>query len=75
MAAAQPAKELHTFAFSNFEVMAIASTTFNTSNTVDNYNEFNDVYEKAEEGTFEYDYGNSSSGSFFSTFMNFIFSI
>ena len=32
--------------------------TFNTSNYSSSFTSFNDVYNKAEQGTFEYDYGN-----------------
>lgn len=51
--------------------------TFNTNNTVDEYRSFDDVYNKAEEGTFEYDYdddGSSNSG-FLNNFFGFIFEI
>ncbi len=37
--------------------------TFNTTNTDSRYQTFDDVYKVAEEGTFEYDYGNDSSNS------------
>ena len=35
--------------------------TFKTTNKVSQFNTFDDVYQKAEEGTFEYDYSNSST--------------
>lgn len=35
--------------------------TFNTTNTDSRYQTFDDVYKVAEEGTFEYDYGNNNS--------------
>lgn len=37
--------------------------TFNTTNTDSRYQNFEDVYEVAEEGTFEYDYGNNNNSS------------
>lgn len=35
--------------------------TFNTTNTDNRYQTFDDVYKVAEEGSFDYDYGNNSS--------------
>ena len=35
--------------------------TFNTSNMVDGYDDFDTVYDMAEDGSFEYDYGNKIS--------------
>ena len=35
--------------------------SFKTTNKVSQFNTFDDVYQKAEEGTFEYDYSNSST--------------
>lgn len=51
--------------------------TFNTNNTVDEYRNFDDVYNKAEEGTFEYDYDDdeSSNSGFLNNFLDFIFGI
>ena len=51
--------------------------TFNTNNTVDEYRSFDDVYNKAEEGTFEYDYDDdeSSNSGFLNNFLDFIFGI
>ena len=40
-------------------------STFNTTNTDSRYQTFDDVYEVAEEGTFEYDYGTDSNNSTF----------
>ena len=48
------------YTVSNDYVVLLAkfpSQTFNTSNTVSEYNTFDDILNKAEEGTFEYDYG------------------
>ena len=38
--------------------------TFKTTNKVSQFNTFDDVYQRAEEGTFEYDYSNSSTDYF-----------
>lgn len=51
--------------------------TFNTTNTDSRYQTFDDVYNVAEEGTFEYDYGTNSSNSIFDiifVFFNFALS-
>ena len=46
--------------------------TFNTTNTDSRYQTFDDVYKVAEEGSFDYDYGNNSSVfEFMSEFFNF----
>lgn len=49
--------------------------TFNTSNSYSIYESFNDVYNAAEENTFEYDYddnGSSGFASFISTIIDFL---
>lgn len=48
--------------------------TFNTLNRVGDYNTFDDVYNMAEEGTFEYDYRDESEWSFFVYLLEFIMS-
>jgi len=49
--------------------------TFNTNNSVYGNNTFNDVYNKAEEDTFEYDYGDMDNGGFGSIIIGFFVSI
>ena len=50
--------------------------TFKTTNIDSRYNTFNDVYEVAEEGTFEYDYSdNDDNMSWFDIMFNFIFEL
>ena len=51
--------------------------TFNTLNSVDNYDSFDDVYDRAEEGTFEYDYDEKVSLFFIvvSMIVDFFFTI
>ena len=48
--------------------------TFNTENYSSSFNSFDDVYNKAEEGTFEYDYGDQSDKieSFFDGLLSFL---
>ena len=49
--------------------------TFKTTNTASQFNTFDDVYQRAEEGTFEYDYSNNSTDYFaliFTIFTMFI---
>ena len=49
--------------------------TFKTDNHISDYHTFNDFYTKAEEGTFDYDYGNKLSfWSIISMIFNIIFS-
>lgn len=53
--------------------------TFKTDNHISDYHTFNDFYTKAEEGTFDYDYGNKPSfwsiiSIILSTIFNIIFS-
>ena len=50
--------------------------TFNTTNTDSRYQTFDDVYKIAEEGSFDYDYGNNSSVyEFMSEFFNFAITV
>ena len=51
------------------------TNTFKTDNVDTRYNSFNDVYELAEEGTFEYDYGIEDNIPWYWRFIEFIFSI
>lgn len=46
--------------------------TFKTTNIDSRYNTFNDVYEVAEEGTFDYDYNVESKQSLFNSLINFV---
>lgn len=49
--------------------------TFKTDNYISDYHTFNDFYERAEAGTFEYDYGNKISfWSILGTIFNIMFS-
>ncbi len=49
--------------------------TFKTDNYISDYHTFNDFYEKAEEGTFDYDYGNKLSvSSVISVILTIVFS-
>lgn len=48
--------------------------TFNISNIVNDYNNFDDVLEEAEEGTFEHDY-DEEQFSVFTSIINFIFNM
>jgi len=49
--------------------------TFNITNSYSHFESFNDIYNKAEEDTFEYDYDNYEETSSFVNFINFIMSI
>ena len=50
--------------------------TFNTNNTVSQYNTFNDVIEKSKEGSYEYNYDIDESGSnFFDFIIGLIFAL
>lgn len=48
--------------------------TFKTSNVVSSFNDFNSVYNKADEGTFEYNYDDNET-SWFDKMINFIFGL
>ena len=49
--------------------------TFKNSNVVSGFNDFNSVYNKAEEGTFEYNYDDVNKSSWFDNLIDFIFGI
>lgn len=59
----------------NYVVLLVKfpTETFNTNISYDNFTTFNDVYNRAEEGTFDYDYNESSIFDTIMTILCFVF--
>ena len=67
-----------TYSLNNDYVVLLAKFpvgTFSTDNYSSQYNSFNDIFETAEDGTYEYDYSLGYKESTFDKIMNFIFGI